>query len=160
VSNLPITKNDIDPKKADTPTLTLVEFGDELMKIVDEYEGQDRVIVPLLEVLDLLLESGCLLMMEGQYDFAPMVKFVRRQTLKCKDTRKLAACIRNYCGLCPLGGKIKIAILQELLRLLIHPFPKIRRATADAMYLMLSTSADDPTPDTEKAGEILTDTDW
>ncbi|KAG0005138.1 hypothetical protein BGZ65_011884 [Modicella reniformis] len=158
VSNLPVTRKDVMDRSP--PTLTLVEFGNEIMKIVERYEGQDRVIVPLLEVLDMLFECGCMLMMEGEYDFAPMVRFVRRQTNKCKDTRKLSACIRTYCGLCALGGKIKIAILQELLRLLVHGFPKIRRATADSMYLMLSGSADDLTPQSEKVGEILVNTDW
>ncbi|KAI7830495.1 tubulin folding cofactor D C terminal-domain-containing protein [Gamsiella multidivaricata] len=160
VSNLPITRNDMetDNDGDSAPYLTLVEFGNEIMKVVERYEGQDRVIVPLLEVLDMLFESGCMLMMEGEYDFAPMVRFVRRQTIKCKDTRKLSASIRTFCGLCALGGKIKNAILLELLRLLVHPFPKIRRTTADSMYLMLNV--DEPTPETEKVGEILVNSDW
>ncbi|KAF9354091.1 hypothetical protein BGX26_008096 [Mortierella sp. AD094] len=162
VSNLPITSNDIevDDNPSSPPTLTLVEFGNEIMNIVEKYEGQDRVIVPLLEVLDMLFESGSMLMMEGEYDFAPMVRFVRRQTVKCKDTRKLSACIRTYCGLCALGGKIKNAILLELLRMLVHPFPKIRRTTADSMYLMLNGSVEEPTPESEKVGEILVNSDW
>ncbi|KAF9436861.1 hypothetical protein BGZ76_002746 [Entomortierella beljakovae] len=159
VSDLPITDKDVD-ESSDKPVLTLVAFGGEIMKIVEEYEGQDRVIVPLLEVLDMLFESGSMLMMEGEYDFAPMVLFVRRQTVRCKDTRKLIACIKTYCGLCGLGGKIKKAILLELLRLLVHPFPKIRRATADSMYLMLNSSADEPTPESEKVGELLMNSDW
>jgi hypothetical protein len=141
-------------------TLTMVEFGDEIMRIVEKYEGQDRVIVPLLEVLDMLVESGALLMMEDEYDFAPMVRFVRRQTFKCKDTRKLSACVRLFCGLCGLGGKIKNAILLELLRLLVHPFPKVRRTTADSMYLMLSGSVEEPTPESEEVGRILVNSDW
>ncbi|KAF8985418.1 hypothetical protein BGZ46_004276, partial [Entomortierella lignicola] len=158
VSNLPITSNDIEANSS-TPTLTLVEFGNEIMNIVEKYEGQDRVIVPLLEVLDMLFESGSMLMMEGEYDFAPMVRFVRRQTIKCKDTRKLSACIRTFCGLCGLGGKIKNAILLELLRLLVHPYPKIRRTTADSMYMMLNGSVEEPTPESEKVGEILVNSD-
>jgi len=141
-------------------TLTMVEFGDEIMNIIEKYEGQDRVIVPLLEVLDMLVESGALLLMEDEYDFAPMVRFVRRQTLKCKDTRKLSACVRLFCGLCGLGGKIKNAILIELLRLLVHQFPKVRRTTADSMYLMLSGSVEEPTPESEQVGQILVNSDW
>ncbi|KAF9953260.1 hypothetical protein BGZ70_000310 [Mortierella alpina] len=164
VSDLPVTRADVDMDAAQdsslNPTLTLVEFGHEIMSIVEKYEGQDRVIVPLLEVLDMLFESGSMLMMEGEYDFAPMVRFVRRQTFKCKDVRKMSASIRTLCGLCSLGGKIKNAILLELLRLLLHPFPKIRRTTADSMYLMLNATADEPTPDSEKVGEILVNSDW
>ncbi|KAF8938927.1 tubulin folding cofactor D C terminal-domain-containing protein [Dissophora ornata] len=160
VSNLPITSSDMETDSPSTPTLTLVEFGNELMSIATRYNGQDRVIIPLLEVLDMLFESGCMLLMEDEYDFAPMVRFVRSQTFKCKDTRKLAACIRTYCGLCALGGKIKNAILLELLRLLVHPFPKIRRTTADSMYMMLNGSVDEPTPESEKVGEILMNSDW
>ncbi|KAF9171818.1 hypothetical protein BGX21_001107 [Mortierella sp. AD011] len=161
VSDLPITSSDIEvDDPSSPPTLTLVGFGNEIMNIIEKYEGQDRVIIPLLEVLDMLLESGSLLMMEGEFDFAPMVRFVRRQTIKCKDTRKLSACIRTYCGLCALGGKIKNAILIELLRLLVHPFPKIRRTTADSMYLMLNGSVEEPTPESEKVGEILVNSDW
>ncbi|KAK5823035.1 tubulin folding cofactor D C terminal-domain-containing protein [Linnemannia elongata] len=164
VSNLPITANDImDVDDApSTPTLTLVEFANEIQKIIDRYEGQDRLIIPLLEVLDLLFESGILLLLTHptDFDFAPMVKFVRRQTIKCKDTRKLCAAIRTFCGLCGLGGKIRSAILLELLRLLVHPFPKIRRTTADSMYLMLSGSVEEPTKESEEVGKVLVDTDW
>lgn len=145
-----------------TPTLTLVEFANEIQKIIDRYEGQDRLVIPLLEVLDLLFESGILLLLTHptDFDFAPMVKFVRRQTIKCKDTRKLCAAIRTFCGLCGLGGKIRSAILLELLRLLVHPFPKIRRTTADSMYLMLSGSVEEPTKESEEVGKVLVDTDW
>ncbi|GJJ74654.1 tubulin-specific chaperone D [Entomortierella parvispora] len=159
VTDLPITSDGMDGNQSNS-TLTMVEFGNEIMTIVEKYEGQDRVIVPLLEVLDMLVESGALLMMEGEYDFAPMVRFVRRQTLKCKDTRKLSACVRLFCGLCGLGGKIKNAILIELLRLLVHPFPKVRRTTADSMYLMLTGSIEDPTPESEQVGQILVNSDW
>ncbi|KAF9191021.1 hypothetical protein BGZ51_007854 [Haplosporangium sp. Z 767] len=162
VSNLPITTEDLDmdDESSSQPTLTLVEFGNEIMRIVEKYEGQDRIIVPLLEVLDMLFESGSMLMMEDEFDFAPMVRFVRRQTLKCKDMRKLTASIKTLCGLCGLGGKIKKAILLELLRLLIHPFPRIRNITADSMYMMLNGSADEPTPETEKVGQILVTSAW
>ncbi|KAF9121044.1 hypothetical protein BGW39_010898 [Mortierella sp. 14UC] len=164
VSSLPITESDImdvDDNNT-TPTLTLAEFAHDIMKIIDRYEGQDRLIVPLLEVLDLLFESGILLLLTHptDFDFAPLVKFVRRQTLRCKDTRKLSACIRTFCGLCGLGGKIKNAILLELLRLLVHPFPKIRRTTADSMYLMLSGSVEAPTPESVEVGMVLVETDW
>jgi hypothetical protein len=153
---------DVDDTTSSTPTMTLVEFANEIQKIIDRYEGQDRLIVPLLEVLDLLFESGILLMLNhpSDFDFAPMVKFVRRQTIKCKDTRKLCASIRTFCGLCGLGGKVKNAILLELLRLLVHPFPKIRRTTADSMYLMLSGSVEEVTKEGEEVGKVLVETDW
>ncbi|KAG0313904.1 hypothetical protein BGZ97_009783 [Linnemannia gamsii] len=165
ISSLPLTTSDImdvDDTTSSTPTMTLVEFANEIQKIIDRYEGQDRLIVPLLEVLDLLFESGILLMLNhpSDFDFAPMVKFVRRQTIKCKDTRKLCASIRTFCGLCGLGGKVKNAILLELLRLLVHPFPKIRRTTADSMYLMLSGSVEEVTKEGEEVGKVLVETDW
>ncbi|KAF9304160.1 hypothetical protein BGZ74_002247 [Mortierella antarctica] len=160
VSNLPITSSDMDIDGAPTNTLTLIEFGNTLVGLAEKYEGQDRVVVPFLEVLDMLMESGSLLMMEDEYDFIPLVRFVRRQTQRSKDTRKLSACIRLFCGFCALGGKIKNAMLQDLLKLLVHSFPKIRRATADAMYLMLNSSADEPTEATEQVGQLLANTDW
>ncbi|KAF9579800.1 hypothetical protein BGW38_003795 [Lunasporangiospora selenospora] len=144
------------------PAITLVDFGNEIMKVIARYEGQDRVIVPLLEVMDMLLESGTLLLLEDKFDFPPMVRFVQRQTIRCKDARKLSACVRVFCGLCGLGGKIKKAILLELLRLLLHSYPKIRRATADSMYMMLSSSADvdESSLESQQVDEILTSTDW
>ncbi|KAF9165644.1 hypothetical protein DFQ26_009656 [Actinomortierella ambigua] len=163
VGNLAITNTDVgvDGASSNASTeMTLVEFGNQIMKIVEQYEGQDRVIVPLLETLNMLLEAGVLLLMEDEYDFAPMVKFVRRQTIKCKDVRKLSAAINVFCGLCGLGGRFKRAILLELLRLLVHPFPKIRKTTADAMYLMMNSSADEPTPEGEQAAQLIADTDW
>ncbi|KAF9969008.1 hypothetical protein BGZ73_008847 [Actinomortierella ambigua] len=158
------TSTDMEVDGASTPShsteLTLVEFGNAIMELVAKYEGQDRVIVPLLETLNILLESGVLLLMEGAYEFAPMIRFVQRQTIKCKDVRKLSAAVHVFCGLCGLGGRYKRAITIELLRLLLHPFPKIRKTTADAMYLMMSSSVDEPTPDSEKAAQVIAGTDW
>ncbi|KAG0343822.1 hypothetical protein BG004_004976 [Podila humilis] len=174
VLNLPISRNEMEvddeaineqqkeqqEQQQSKESLTLVEFGNTLVSLAEKYEGQDRVVLPFLEVMDLLMDSGSLLMMEDEFDFLPLVRFVRRQSQKSKDTRKISACIRLFCGFCSLGGKIRNAMLQDLLRLLVHSFPKIRRATADAMYLMLNSSADEPNEDMEQVGELLMNTDW
>ncbi|CAJ0628726.1 13375_t:CDS:10 [Entrophospora sp. SA101] len=96
---------------------------------------QDRIVIPLLEVIDLLFEAGILQKID-QNNF-------------------------RFCGMTTLSGSVKNRALFQLLSLLIHPFPKIRRSTADQLYLTITSAAENEESEQMlQIEDILTNTDW
>ncbi|OUM65497.1 hypothetical protein PIROE2DRAFT_7519, partial [Piromyces sp. E2] len=129
--------------------MTINDFMDSLLSIFANYINDDRVTIPLLMVLDLLLSSN---------------SFEKLQN----DDEDL-----------------KHNIMQRLLSYLVHPFPRIRKLTAEQFYLALlnienkkisldfnedlELNDDDDDDDfefededenTEQAKNILLQTDW
>ncbi|CAG8736301.1 24921_t:CDS:10 [Gigaspora margarita] len=99
-------------------SLSLLDFANELLNIFHQNEKQDRISIPLLEVLDFL------------------------------------------CGMTSLGGIVRNRSLYQLLSLLVHSFPKIRRLTADQLYLTLAGSVEDESEEILNIEDILVNTDW
>uniref|UniRef100_A0A670KA61 Tubulin-specific chaperone D n=1 Tax=Podarcis muralis TaxID=64176 RepID=A0A670KA61_PODMU len=80
---------------------------------------------------------------------------------KSKDIQKLRSSIAVFCGLIQFPGSMREKVLFQLLLLLCHPFPVIRKATASNVYEMLITYSDIAEPDIiEEVMTILSDTDW
>jgi len=48
------------PFATDTSSISLLDFANALLEVFRVYGKQDRVVVPLLEVIDLLFEAGAL----------------------------------------------------------------------------------------------------
>ncbi|ORX81575.1 ARM repeat-containing protein [Basidiobolus meristosporus CBS 931.73] len=146
------------PVHADSDMLTLQKLSRSLTTIMDTYAKQDRVIVPLLEVLDMLFERETLQQLEDLADtnFLAVYERVRKEAFKCRDIRKLSATIKVMTGLSSLHGAVRVRALQQLLGYLVHPFPKIRRLAADQLYLMQASQEEE----NEEIEEILVGTDW
>ncbi|XP_031698078.1 tubulin-specific chaperone D-like isoform X2 [Anarrhichthys ocellatus] len=80
---------------------------------------------------------------------------------KAKDISKLRACIAVLCGLIQFQGDVRKKVLSQLLMLLCHSFPVIRKTTASQMYEMLLTY--DDVIELEVLDDVMTllsDTNW
>ncbi|CAG8498625.1 14423_t:CDS:10 [Ambispora leptoticha] len=135
-------------------SITLVDLANSLMDIYRAYERQDRVMLPLLEVTDLLLEVGKLQKLadvvsvsndseQKGFSFQELFDRTRKECVKSRDIRKISACVRIFCGFVTLGAPYRNKALFQLLGFLVHPFPMIRRTTADQLYLTLSAESID-----------------
>ncbi|KAK9767248.1 hypothetical protein K7432_003080 [Basidiobolus ranarum] len=147
----------------DSDTLTVQKICVSLIAIMDNYAKQDRVIVPLLEVLDMLFERETLQPLEDNstINFLSIYERVKKEAFKCRDIRKLNAIIKVMTGLASLHGLVRTRALQQLLSYLIHPFPKIRRLASDQLYLMLASKEEEEESEEQLAiEEILVGTDW
>ncbi|CAI2185042.1 19151_t:CDS:2, partial [Funneliformis geosporum] len=140
--------------------VSLTEFAKSLLDIAQHFQKHDRIIIPLLEVVDLLFEAGTLQKINNEKEFLELFECVKKEVTKCKDIRKLTACMKVFCGMSSLSGTVRNKALYHLLNLLVHPFPKIRRSTADQLYLTLSGSVEEETEESLEIEEILTNTDW
>jgi hypothetical protein len=74
--------------------ISLTDFAKSLLDIAKHFEKQDRIFVPLLEVIDLLFEAGSLQKInKDEFNFLELFECVKKG-LKCKDIRKLTACMK------------------------------------------------------------------
>uniref|UniRef100_A0A3P9JW99 Tubulin-specific chaperone D n=1 Tax=Oryzias latipes TaxID=8090 RepID=A0A3P9JW99_ORYLA len=142
---------------------TLGQFGDTLLRIFRDSLHNDRVSVPLLKMLNQLLNNSCFEIFTTQenHQFCVDLLDLCKEFKKSKDISKLCACVCVFCGLIQFQGKVRKRVLSQLLLLLCHPFPVIRKTTANQMYEMLLTY--DDIIDAEILEDVMTclsDTNW
>lgn len=117
-----------------------------LLAILQTHQKNDRIIVPMLKLLDTLLSAGSLDIyntVEKSSTF-PLNAFllIKEITRKCGDVKKLLASINVFCGLVPFEGDIRKKCLTQLMLLLCHKYPRIRKATAEQLYTIFVTYDD------------------
>ncbi|CAG8798261.1 11150_t:CDS:2, partial [Racocetra persica] len=153
--------NELPVTSPEDSSLSLPELANELLNILRHNEKQDRIAIPLLEVLDLLFESGTLQKIDlDLFSFADLFECVKKEISGTREIRKITACMRVLCGMTSLDGTVRNRSLYQLLSLLVHPFPKVRRSTADQLYLTLTGSIEDESEEMLKIEDILVNTDW
>ncbi|CAG8461477.1 14387_t:CDS:10 [Funneliformis mosseae] len=155
-STLPIDSSTVSSSELN---VSLTEFAKSLLDIAQHFQKQDRIIIPLFEVIDLLFEACTLQKITNEKQFLDLFECVKKEVTKCKDIRKLTACMKVFCGMISLSGTVRNKALYQLLSLLVHPFPKIRRSTAEQLYLTLTGSVEEETEESLEIEEILTNTD-
>uniref|UniRef100_A0A669QG59 Tubulin-specific chaperone D n=1 Tax=Phasianus colchicus TaxID=9054 RepID=A0A669QG59_PHACC len=68
-----------------------------------------------------------------------LLHLCKEEIKRSKDIRKLRSSIGVFCGLIQFQGDMREKVLFQLLLLLCHPFPVIRKTTASQVYEMLIT---------------------
>ncbi|KAH8549512.1 armadillo-type protein [Umbelopsis sp. PMI_123] len=150
------------PTKEGDVTLCLQDIVREFNWVLETYRHDDRVSIALLEVVGSLFESGTLSHVNDDQLYNRLLFLTRKEAYKSRDVRKLVAVIRVLVGYAGLPhSKARTTAIQQLLTYLVHPFPKVRVATADQLFIYLSTLDDQYLDDrTMEAEEIITSTDW
>ncbi|CAL9693227.1 unnamed protein product [Knipowitschia caucasica] len=141
----------------------LSQFGDSLLSIFRENLRNARVSIPFLKMLNQMLSNNCFEIFTTQenHPFCVEVLALCKESKKTKLIPKLRACIAVFCGLIQFPGDVRSNILTQLLILLCHTFPAIRKATAAQMYEMLLTY--DEVIDAEILDDVMTllsDANW
>uniref|UniRef100_A0A3Q3G3V6 Tubulin-specific chaperone D n=1 Tax=Labrus bergylta TaxID=56723 RepID=A0A3Q3G3V6_9LABR len=141
----------------------LSEFGDSLLSVFRDNLKNDRVSTPFLKMLNQMLANSCFEIFTTQEDhpFCVDVLTLCKESKKAKNISKLQACISVFCGLVQFQGKVRKKVLSQLLMLLCHPFPVIRKTTASQMYEMLLYYDDVIDPEVlDDVTTLLSDTNW
>ncbi|ORY54682.1 ARM repeat-containing protein, partial [Neocallimastix californiae] len=167
--------------------MTIVDFVESLLSIFVSYLDDDRVIIPLLTVLDLLFSSNSFEQLDDNEYFVKIFENIKFVIFKSKNVKKLVPAIKSFCGMLSqnISEQLRHNIMQRLLSYLVHPFPRIRKITAEQFYLALlnienkkvsidfneedlnddgeeedNFEFDDEDENLEKAKNILLQTDW
>ncbi|XP_041434665.1 tubulin-specific chaperone D-like isoform X2 [Xenopus laevis] len=139
-------------------------FSSSLLQVFRDNQHIDRVSIPLLKMLAQMLANGCfeIYTQEEEHPFAPdLLSLCKEEIKKSKDTQKLISSIGVFCGLIQFPGDIRKEVLFQLLLLVCHPFPTIRKKTASEVYEMLITYEDVVEPEIlDEVMTVLSDTTW
>uniref|UniRef100_A0A8C4NV42 Tubulin-specific chaperone D n=1 Tax=Dicentrarchus labrax TaxID=13489 RepID=A0A8C4NV42_DICLA len=134
----------------------LAQFGDTLLTIFRDNLRNERVSIPFLKMLNQMLANSCfeILTTQENHQFCVELLTLCKEFKKTKDISKLRACVAVFCGLIQFQGEVRKKVLSQLLMLLCHSFPVIRKATAGQMYEMLLTY--DDVIDPEVLDDVMT----
>jgi hypothetical protein len=103
--------------------------------------GNDRILVSAMEVMAFLFDVGIIQrrlsvtldpvdVPSDIMDWSDLYLLVQRAHYKTGSVRKLEAAIKLYSGLAEVYPKV----LDKLVSLLLHPFPKVRNQAADSIF--------------------------
>lgn len=125
-----------------------------LLQNLKARQGQDRVIVPTLEITAFLFHVK--LFQGSTVNLRSLCLQTQKAGYKTGNVRKLEACIRVYCGVASMGGQEGAdAGVQEARKrlgaLLYHPWPKVRSMVVDGVWGL---------GDEREAVERLKGVDW
>ncbi|QPC72841.1 hypothetical protein HYE68_003593 [Fusarium pseudograminearum] len=126
-----------------------------LLQNLKTRQGQDRVVVPTLEVVAFLFHVQ--LFQKSTVDLRGLCLQTQKAGYKTGNVRKLEACVKVYTGVASMlgqGGAEPGAqeARKRLGALLHHPWPKVRTMVVDGLWGVLGEQ--------EEAADKLTGVDW
>ncbi|CAK6963090.1 tubulin-specific chaperone D [Scomber scombrus] len=150
-------------KRIQEDIAALSQFGDTLLSIFRDNLRNDRVSIPFLKMLNQMLANNCFEIFTTQenHQFCVDLLTLCKEIKKSKNISKLRACVSVFCGLIQFQGEVRKKVLSQLLMLLCHSFPVIRKTTASQMYEMLLTYDDVIDPEfLDDVMTLLSDANW
>ncbi|KAI1105810.1 tubulin folding cofactor D C terminal-domain-containing protein [Jackrogersella minutella] len=124
-----------------------------LIRNLKLYQGQDRVVVPTLEVAAYLFHIG-LLQRCPEVNLRQLCVLVQKAAYKTGNVRKLEACIRVYgaiaavdpAGMEPVvATKRRAGVIEARKRLgalMMHPWPRARSLVVDELWGLMDDDAE------------------
>jgi hypothetical protein len=152
-----------DQQKMKENTSDLEKFANTIIEIFKENAKDDRIVVPLLRCLEMLVSSDIFVPLRSvRYCFGrELLQLTSNSIKQTKDVNKLMAAAKIFCGLLLFDEPVRKQSLEHLLYLLGHSYPKIRKVTAEQFYVQLETSSQIlDEKQTEQVKNILLTTPW
>ncbi|XP_068193131.1 tubulin-specific chaperone D [Antennarius striatus] len=141
----------------------LGQFGDVLLTIFRENLCNDRVSIPFLKMVSQMFAEGYFEIFTTQenHQFCMDLFALCKTFKKTRDIPKLCACVSVFSEMIQFQGEVRKSVLFQLLILLGHPFPVVRRNTASKLYETLMTYSDVVNADVlDDVMTLLYDTKW
>ncbi|KAJ1294898.1 hypothetical protein BS78_01G181200 [Paspalum vaginatum] len=134
----------------------------DLLWVLQHYQKCDRVITPTLKTIEALFSRKVFLNKEGYSEFySGLVDSVGSELKGSKDFTKLCAGLSILGYISSQSDGTCSKAFSQLLTFLGHRYPKIRKAAADQVYLvLLQNDGLIPSDNTDKAQELLAETCW
>ena len=103
----------------------------------DNIPANDRLLIPAMDVWGFLFEIGAVDRLEVAEPYPSLIYTVKTARHKSLNVRKLEAAIKICFGIlnAAVFAHSRREALSELSGMLLHQYPKIRNAAADALYL-------------------------
>ncbi|OTA63772.1 hypothetical protein K449DRAFT_368700 [Hypoxylon sp. EC38] len=139
-----------------------------LLRNLEQYQGQDRVVVPTLEVVAYLFHIG-LLQRCPKTNMRQLCILTQKAAYKTGNVRKLEACIKVYGAIAGVNARDEVfgmsselatkrreGVLEAKRRLgalMTHPWPKARSLVVDELWGLMGDNLD-------TKGAKLLSVDW
>ena len=108
----------------------------DLTDLIRENMSNDRLAVPLLEFVAFLFEADVLQRLRDEdVTWKRLFIEVRKAHFKSSNVQKIEAAVRIYAGMMAVP-KVMREVQEKLCSMLLHPYPKIRNAVADALLIV------------------------
>ncbi|QDS73191.1 hypothetical protein FKW77_002579 [Venturia effusa] len=96
----------------------------------------DRVLVPVLEVIAFLLDMGLIQRLSTtQFRYLTLLSLIQKSHFKSTNIQKLHAVLNIYRSLAKIIP-IRSEVIKKVTSMLVHPFPSIRASAAETLFLV------------------------
>ncbi|KAL9234376.1 hypothetical protein vseg_009256 [Gypsophila vaccaria] len=154
-----VTKKEDPPKRASRE----LKLSADTLWVLQQYKRCDRVITPTLKTIEILFSNKVFLNMESQTAVfcAAVLDSIKIELRGSKDFSKLYSGIALLGYISCIDEPINMQAFAHLLSFLGHRYPKIRKASAEQVYLaLLQNESLVSESQMEKALEIISETCW
>ena len=126
-------------KKAAKSWGSLERLACSVISLFEAHSLDDRVIVPLLKTIDLLLKNDNFYFLEvRKHTFAArLLQVVKKEINRTNDVGKLRLGIELLILLLGFDDPVRPAALRSLVMLVGHKYPKVRKHASELLYLQL-----------------------
>ncbi|KAL7636571.1 UNVERIFIED_CONTAM: hypothetical protein RMT77_013348 [Armadillidium vulgare] len=144
----------------------LIGFVEAILDLLQSYQRDDRIILPLIKSLYEILSSCSALdeVLEQEEQMLPqLLNCLKKETMKCGDFYKLSAIVKTLCELLRIQSSCAKSIMTQLTLFLGYQYPKVRDLTANSFLTALLDYNDRdivPEEHLEEITLILEDTPW
>eukprot|EP00953_Heterococcus_sp_UTEX-ZZ885_P004455 2914-Heterococcus_DN1.PRE.3 len=122
----------------------LATLGASLTALLSAHSGDDRVALPLLRTLDLLLANDAFAPLPPAHPFGQhLLAAVRSELRSCRSVPKICAGGGVLLGLISFSGGTGTGALRSAVGLLAHKFPRVCKHMAELMYVRLLAAGDE-----------------
>ena len=142
-------------------------FLDAYLKVAENNQGNDRIVLSFLESTALLLQAGVFDAIHAdQSNFGDrLIAILKNEMKKCWQYKKLTIIVNVFSAmLLSQIYSVHEICLRNLMVFLGHKFPRLRKHTADQLFenLLITPTLMEHLPDEnqEKIQSLLTDFDW
>ncbi|KAK1394025.1 Tubulin-folding cofactor D [Heracleum sosnowskyi] len=152
-----------DTKDSKESILRELSLCQDILWVLDKYRKCDRVSIPTLKTIEILFSKRVFLNLEAQTPIfcAGVLESLALELKGSKDFSKLYAGIAILGYIASIAEPINIEAFSHLLTFLSHRYPKIRKACAEQVYLVLLQNDELIAEDKiETALEIISETCW
>ncbi|KAM3685280.1 hypothetical protein ACJW31_11G105800 [Castanea mollissima] len=139
------------------------KLSTDILWVLQQYKRCDRVIVPTLKTIEIFFSKKIFLNMEAHTPIfcAGVLDSLAVELKGSKDFSKLYAGIAILGYIASISEPINSKAFSHLLTFLGHRYPKIRKASAEQVYLVLLQNENLVSEDVmEKSLEIISETCW
>ncbi|TID25957.1 beta-tubulin cofactor d [Venturia nashicola] len=103
---------------------------------VPKKPDNDRVLVPVLEVIAFLLDVQIIQRLPPtQFKYLNLLSLIQKSHFKSTNTQKLHAALNIYRSLGNIPS-IQSEVIKKVTSMLVHPFPSIRASAAETLFMI------------------------